>query len=84
MSAFPPTAHSASAQECGPATKGHYKELMTRFPLVVDAFLRLRPQYHVAIADVTRLMGEGMAEFIEKEARNPCGRRLGGEGCRLA
>ena len=21
-------------QECGPATKGHYKELMTKFPLV--------------------------------------------------
>jgi hypothetical protein len=36
----------------------------------VDAFLNLHEDYQVAIADVTKRMGAGMAEFIEKEARN--------------
>lgn len=77
-------------QECGPATKGHYKELMNKFPLVrgwrcrsclparrlrplraqvVDAFLKLNKGYQLAIADVTKRMGEGMAEFIAKDVR---------------
>jgi hypothetical protein len=36
---------------------------------VVDAFLKLNKGYQLAIADVTKRMGEGMAEFIAKEAR---------------
>ena len=55
------------SQECGPATKGHYKELMAKFPLVVEAFLNLDVRYQAAIAEVTQKMGAGMAEFISKE-----------------
>ena len=36
---------------------------------VVEAFLNLNEGYQLAIADVTRRMGAGMAEFITKEAR---------------
>ena len=36
---------------------------------MVDAFLKLNKGYQLAIADVTKRMGEGMAEFIAKEAR---------------
>ncbi len=86
---------------------GPYVDLMQQYPLVTDAFLRIKPMYqkvtstisllwptrfprgflepscrpclvaacnemlHVrfeqVIADITRRMGEGMAEFIEKE-----------------
>jgi len=53
--------------ECGPATKGHYKELMAKFPLVVEAFLNLDKPYQDAIAEVTMKMGDGMAEFIAKD-----------------
>ncbi len=38
-------------------------------PQVVEAFLKLNKPYQNAIADVTKKMGAGMAEFIEKEAR---------------
>jgi len=34
---------------------------------VVDAFLGLKVEYQGAIAEVTRQMGQGMAEFITKE-----------------
>jgi farnesyl-diphosphate farnesyltransferase len=33
----------------------------------VDAFLQLGEDYQLAIADVTKRMGAGMAEFITKE-----------------
>ncbi|KAK9915479.1 hypothetical protein WJX75_009807 [Coccomyxa subellipsoidea] len=46
---------------------GPYVDLMQQYPLVTDAFLRLKPMYQTVIADITRRMGEGMAEFIEKE-----------------
>ena len=36
---------------------------------MVDAFLKLDKGYQLAIADVTKRMGAGMAEFIAKEAR---------------
>jgi len=38
--------------------------LMQRFATVVDAFLALDPAFQQVIADITRRMGEGMAEFI--------------------
>ncbi|CAL8468888.1 g8429 [Coccomyxa elongata] len=46
---------------------GPYVDLMQQYPLVTDAFLRIKPMYQKVIADITRRMGEGMAEFIEKE-----------------
>jgi farnesyl-diphosphate farnesyltransferase len=50
-----------------PCGEGHYAELMERMPLLVDVFLGLEEKYQAVIADITRRMGEGMAEFIEKE-----------------
>jgi farnesyl-diphosphate farnesyltransferase len=48
---------------------GHYVRLMQQFHIVVEVFLGLEPQYQEVIADITRRMGEGMAEFIQKEVR---------------
>merc|ERR1719327_878904 len=50
-----------------PCGEGHYAELMERMPLLVDVFLGLEEKYQAVIADITRRMGAGMAEFIEKE-----------------
>jgi farnesyl-diphosphate farnesyltransferase len=43
---------------------GEYVRLMREFATVVDAFLALAPEFQRVIADVTRRMGAGMAEFI--------------------
>ncbi|GIL43026.1 hypothetical protein Vafri_829 [Volvox africanus] len=45
----------------------HYKKLMAKFNVVVDVFLKLEDVFQKVIADITRRMGCGMAEFIEKE-----------------
>lgn len=47
----------------------HYKVLMQKFGIVVDAFLALEKPYQDVIADITRRMGEGMNEFIQKEVK---------------
>jgi hypothetical protein len=46
---------------------GHYKGLMAQFGTVVEVFLSLEETYQEVIADITRRMGEGMADFIERE-----------------
>lgn len=51
-------------QDCG---TGEYKTLMEQFPKVVAVYLGLKPLYRAAIADITKRMGDGMADFIEKE-----------------
>lgn len=43
---------------------GEYVRLMGSFATVVDAFLALAPRFQRVIADITRRMGAGMAEFI--------------------
>ncbi|KXZ56552.1 hypothetical protein GPECTOR_1g496 [Gonium pectorale] len=45
----------------------HYKRLMAQFGTVVSVFLQLEPAHQRVIADITRRMGHGMADFIEKE-----------------
>ncbi|KAG2500085.1 hypothetical protein HYH03_002362 [Edaphochlamys debaryana] len=50
--------------DCG---YNHYKRLMAQFGTVVNVFLGLDPQHQQVIADITRRMGYGMAEFIEKD-----------------
>lgn len=49
---------------CG---SGHYKHLMAQFGTVVEVFLSLEESYQEVIADITRRMGEGMADFIQRE-----------------
>lgn len=46
---------------------GHYKQLMAQFGTVVEVFLSLEESYQEVIADITRRMGEGMADFIQRE-----------------
>ena len=58
----------------------HYARLMSHFNIVVDVFLRLDKPFQDAIADITRRMGYGMAEFIEKEVRERERRDTGGRG----
>jgi len=50
--------------DCG---AGEYTRLMKEYPLVVDAFLGLKPEYQKVIADITKRMGAGMSEFIPKQ-----------------
>ena len=45
----------------------HYKRLMQKFGIVVDAFLALDKSFQLVIADITKRMGEGMNEYIQKE-----------------
>ncbi|EOX97879.1 Squalene synthase 1 isoform 2 [Theobroma cacao] len=45
----------------------HYKVLMDEFHHVSTAFLELEKGYQVAIEDITKRMGAGMAKFICKE-----------------
>eukprot|EP00798_Chlamydomonas_sp_ICE-L_P000462 gene462-1868_t len=47
----------------------HYKRLMVEFGTVVEVFLRLDKPFQDVIADITKRMGAGMAEFIEKEVK---------------
>lgn len=46
---------------------GHYKNLMAQFNTVVEVFLSLDEQYQEVIADITKRMGAGMADFITRE-----------------
>lgn len=55
---------SGFSMECG---TNHYQRLMKEFGIVVDVFLGLDPVFKEVIADITRRMGHGMADFIEKE-----------------
>jgi len=48
--------------DCG---YGHYVRLMQKFDIVVDVFLSLEPGFQQVIADITRRMGAGMADFIQ-------------------
>jgi farnesyl-diphosphate farnesyltransferase len=50
-----------------PCGTKNYLVLMQEYPRVTDVFLSLRPEYQTVIADITRRMGHGMAEFIERE-----------------
>ncbi|KAI8477155.1 MAG: farnesyl-diphosphate farnesyltransferase [Monoraphidium minutum] len=52
------------SMQCG---YGHYVRLMREFGTVVDVFLSLEPGFQAVIADITRRMGAGMAEFIEMD-----------------
>lgn len=54
---------------------GEYVRLMAEFGIVVDVFLGLDVHFQEVIADITRRMGEGMADFIQQEVSNqllPC------------
>lgn len=43
-----------------------YRILLANFQKVIHEFLKLKPEYQEVIADVTKQMGEGMAEYAQK------------------
>jgi hypothetical protein len=40
---------------------------MQHLGTVIDVFLGLEPHFQEVIADITQRMGEGMAEFIQRD-----------------
>ncbi|KAG2235941.1 farnesyl-diphosphate farnesyltransferase [Thamnidium elegans] len=53
--------------ENGPNEKD--RELLVHFDVVIDEFLRLKPEYQKVIANITKLMGDGMADYASGEHR---------------
>jgi len=50
--------------ECG---EGDEKTLLANFNIVIDVFLRQKPVFQEVIAEITRRMGDGMSEFVQRE-----------------
>jgi farnesyl-diphosphate farnesyltransferase len=50
--------------QCG--DKEVYRTLMAKFPHVIKAYKELDTKYRTVISDITRRMGEGMLEFLDK------------------
>lgn len=53
-------------KDCG---TGNYATLMQQYPKVTAVFLSLDPEFQSVIADITKRMGNGMADFIDKEVK---------------
>ena len=51
--------------DCG--GPGNYGRLMRGYPAVARTFNGLQPGYRAVVADITRRMGNGMADFIERQ-----------------
>lgn len=45
------------------------RELLVHFDVVIAEFLRLKPGYQAVIANITKLMGNGMADYASGEHR---------------
>lgn len=45
------------------------RELLVHFDVVIAEFLRLKPEYQAVIANITKLMGDGMADYASGEHR---------------
>ncbi|KAI8977072.1 farnesyl-diphosphate farnesyltransferase [Mycotypha africana] len=53
--------------ENGPNEKD--RELLVHFDVVIDEFLKLKPEFQKVIANITKLMGNGMADYATGEHR---------------
>ncbi|KAI8638358.1 farnesyl-diphosphate farnesyltransferase [Parasitella parasitica] len=53
--------------ENGPNEKD--RALLVHFDVVIDEFLRLKPEFQDVIANITKLMGNGMADYATGEHR---------------
>ncbi|KAI7903263.1 farnesyl-diphosphate farnesyltransferase [Cokeromyces recurvatus] len=53
--------------ENGPDEKD--RELLVHFDVVINEFLRLKPEFQQVIANITRLMGNGMADYASGKHR---------------
>jgi farnesyl-diphosphate farnesyltransferase len=45
------------------------RELLVQFDVVINEFLQLKPEYQSVIANITKLMGDGMADYATGEHR---------------
>lgn len=45
------------------------RELLVHFDVIINEFLRLKPEYQKVIANITKLMGDGMADYVSGEHR---------------
>lgn len=54
-----------SFHESGPNEKD--RVLLEEFDIVIDVFLKLKPEYQVVIADITKKMAEGMNDFSKRK-----------------
>ena len=63
-SLLPPLRRTFSLDDCGDKS---YKELLQQYPRVARVFNSLEPSCQAPIRDICKRMGDGMAEFIEKE-----------------
>lgn len=45
------------------------RALLVHFDVVIDEFLRLKPEFQSVIANITKLMGNGMADYATGEHR---------------
>ena len=52
------------SMQCG--DKEVYRTLMAQFPHVIKAYKELDLKYRVVIGDITKRMGDGMLEFLDK------------------
>lgn len=50
----------------GVGDKEEYRELLANYHLVIEAFASLDPKYQSIISDICAKMGEGMADFSDK------------------
>jgi farnesyl-diphosphate farnesyltransferase len=51
--------------DCG--DKPEYKSLMKNFNEVIKCYKKINPKYQAIIKDITKQMGNGMVEFLEKK-----------------
>ncbi|KAI9598758.1 isoprenoid synthase domain-containing protein [Syncephalis fuscata] len=54
--------------ESGPNEKD--RDVLVEFNVIIDFFLLIKPRYQQVIADITRRMGHGMAEFCTRRVVN--------------
>ena len=52
----------------GPEEKD--RELLVKFNVVIEEFMKVEPEYRAIIKDITREMGNGMAEYCKKAEEN--------------
>ncbi|CAO3647087.1 unnamed protein product [Cunninghamella echinulata] len=53
--------------ENGPNEKD--RDLLVHFDIIIESFLNLKPEFQKVIAEITRLMGNGMADYATGEHR---------------
>ena len=55
----------------GPEEKD--RELLVKFNVVIEEFKKVKPEYRTIIKDITKKMGNGMADYCEKAEQNNSG-----------